>query len=327
MKIVKAVRDLYSAQYPAFAKLSTDVSRTLESLAASKRWFYLSRIKSLESFALKLETGRVSEPSKLEDFFACTVVVPTMGEIKDAIDTIVSRYPLLYRRPADDALTGKRPSSFEFDDLRLYVRRPHSATGYAEEVTDLVFEVQVKTVLQYAWSQATHDLTYKSEAVNWSLERVAFQIKAMLEHAEVAISEAQELAHADALSKQDRRTNELSLLLDKIREIWPREALPNDLKRLAENILSILQLCGLQAKDFLQVIQKERDRVGILPVNLSPYAFSVQALAWREDIQLHERLDRGQRKAKIVIHSGMELPKWLWTEHPRVINVVEASHP
>ena len=323
MKIVKAVRDLYLEHLPTFEKLSTDVGRTLEAAAASRGWFYFSRIKSLESFALKLETGRVQEPSKLEDFFACTIVVPTMEEVRNAIEAVLARYCLVYRRPKDDILTTKRPSSFEFDDLRLYVRRPRSETGYAEELTGLVFEVQVKTALQYGWSQATHDLTYKGDSVNWALERVAFQIKAMLEHAEVAISEAKELAHSDTLAKQDRRTKELSLLLEETRDIWPQVALPTDVKRLAENMLSVLQLCGLAAKDLPRVIQVERDRVGILPMDLSPYAFLVQALAWNEEMHLHEQLNREHRRIRIVVHGGMELPDWLWVEHPRVVNLGE----
>ena len=61
--------------------------------------------------------------------------------------------------------------------------------------------MQVKTFLQHAWGIATHDLIYKTDDVSWSRQRIAYQIKAMLEHAEMSIQEAGRLAEAVALSK------------------------------------------------------------------------------------------------------------------------------
>ncbi len=311
---------------PPYQTLAGDVGDTLGPRAAAKNWFYFSRVKSLESFALKLETGRVPDPASLEDFFACTLVVPTMSHIDAAVAELTSVYPIDDRRPPDDSRTSKRPSSFEFDDLRLYVRQPESTSGLDASIAGLPFEVQIKTVLQHAWTQATHDLTYKTSSVSWGLERVAYQVKAMLEHAEVVIAEAQNLSGSTALAKRDQRTVELTSLIDYIQRTWINHTLPSDVKRLAENIYALLRICRLKASDFPKVVEQEEARFGALPLDLSPYAFAVQALAWRPDTRLRERLDRQRGNIKIVIHSAMELPGWLRDGHPCVIDLA-AFHP
>ena len=325
MKIAKAIRDLHAVMLPTYERLADNVGATLRPRATKSQWFYFARLKTLESFALKIETGRVADPAALEDFFACTLVVPTMNDINGTVADITSVYPLDTRRPPDETRTSKRPSSFEFDDLRLYVREPLSSTGRNGDIAGLLFEVQIKTVLQHAWSQATHDLTYKSASVNWSLERVAYQIKAMLEHAEVAIAEAQQLSGSSALDKSDERTVELCSLIDCIQDVWTHQPLPSDVKRLAQNILPLLRLCGFRATDFPRILQEEKERVGFLPLDLSPYAFAVQALAWRSDVPFRERLDRHRGNVKIVVHGNMELPDWLLDDHPRVIDLASYS--
>jgi ppGpp synthetase/RelA/SpoT-type nucleotidyltranferase len=95
---------------------------------------------------------------------------------------------------------------FRLIDLRLYVTLPDSPALPPTDLSDVVFEVQIKTFLQHAWSIATHDLLYKTDAVNWSKERIAYQIKARREHAEISIQEAEDLATSAALAKEDRKT-------------------------------------------------------------------------------------------------------------------------
>ena len=324
MKIVKEVRDLYTSGFPIYNRLSKDVKSLLEPVAIQNGWFFSGRVKELESFALKLETGRIADPSRLEDFFACTIVVPTIAQVRAAEAAVLAEYELVERRPANDEHTRKRPYSFEFDDLRLYVSQRPTRSGRDTEIALLVFEVQIKTALQFAWGQATHDLTYKSDSVSWPLERVAYQIKAMLEHAEIAIAEAKQLSLATAVAKQHRDTIELESVISTLRDIWSPESLPTDLKRLAENILRVLRACDLRANDLSAVLEVEIARLSLLPLDLSPYAFTVQALAWTEAPRLKRAL-KDHRSPRIVVHRGMELPDWFRTSHPKVLNMRTAG--
>jgi ppGpp synthetase/RelA/SpoT-type nucleotidyltranferase len=205
MKIIKQLRDLYQASSIKYERLAVEVRETLKPRVEVAGWFFLSRLKDLESFALKVETGRVPDPNQMEDFYACTIVVPTILQIDDAEQLVRSLYDFHERRPAADTTTSKASSSFAFDDLRLYVNRRSLGSGKDPELDGLIFEVQVKTILQHAWSTATHDLIYKTDTVSWPRERIAYQVKAMLEHAEVAIAEANRISEHE---RSQRKTTE-----------------------------------------------------------------------------------------------------------------------
>ncbi|GAB5338297.1 hypothetical protein [Pseudomonas poae] len=321
MKIVKSVRDIYADCVPRYELLETEVKQILKPLAEDRGWFFVSRLKGLESFALKIETGRVSVPHSMEDFFACTIVVPTLSQIEQAEELILASYDHSQRRPQNDSVTHKASSSFAFDDLRLYVSRRPLASGKNSELDGMVFEIQIKTVLQHAWSVATHDLIYKSNTVSWPLERIAFQVKAMLEHAEVAIAEANRLADAPAVSRRDHKTVGTLLLIEHIRNIWSSDRLPADIKRLAETIFSVIKTCDLEPEDFQELIMSEKLRLGVLPTDLSPYAFTVQALAHKQDLDFEHKISRRHIRNTVVIHSGMTLPAWMLVEHPKILNL------
>lgn len=58
MKIPLSVRNIYHDQYDKISLLKSLVDEKIKALRETS-WHYESRIKSDESFALKLETGRI----------------------------------------------------------------------------------------------------------------------------------------------------------------------------------------------------------------------------------------------------------------------------
>jgi ppGpp synthetase/RelA/SpoT-type nucleotidyltranferase len=205
MKIPASIRNAYDDQKTRYQRLKEQVDTAVAGFRRP-RWHYESRIKTLQSYALKLETGRVRDPYGLEDLFACTLVVANLAEIDEAERLVLQVFELQERRPKEPNYTHKRPDAFPFDDLRLYVAVPLDAAVPPKGIEGVRFEFQVKTFLQHAWSIATHDLVYKTDDVSWSKERIAYQTKAMLEHAEVSIQEAERLSDSGALMKQDKET-------------------------------------------------------------------------------------------------------------------------
>ena len=320
IKIAKPIRDAFENGEALYQRLKQEVREVLKPRVEDREWFYRDRVKSLESFALKVETGRFRDYARIEDFFGCTVIVPTFSQLDGAIELIKGLFEIVRRRPKGDTETHKSASDFTFDDLRLYVQRRVATDLPPSELDGVVFEIQIKTILQYAWGIATHDLIYKTDEVSWPKERIAYQVKAMLEHAELAIAEAGKLSSAPAVSKQDRRTKDILKVIGHLRLVWKSgDVLPNDLKRLAETIVAVLLAGDVQVDQLSDILASEKRRIGLLPADLSPYSFVIQALANHSDLNFEAKFKRKHIRTKLVIHDGIELPAWMHVPHDRII--------
>jgi ppGpp synthetase/RelA/SpoT-type nucleotidyltranferase len=278
MKILQSISKIYNEQKPFASKLKTQVDNLI---FAKKKdtWHYYSRVKSEESFALKLETGRVKDPMQLEDFFAGTLVVENINEIKNAISFIDSVLEIKNRRPPTDDFTHKESSSFAFDDLRLYASLKKVDYLPPGSLPDLIFEIQIKTFLQHAWSIATHDLIYKSDSVSWSKERVAFQVKAMLEQAEISISGADALSKLPELAKDNYISKALNESRALLVSIFPADSLPFDLLRLSTIVNDLLKAFEITLVSLKEIIDAETIlHRGTETLNLSPYGIIMQSI-------------------------------------------------
>ena len=265
------------------------------------------------------------DPSQLEDFFACTIVVPTVIEIGNAEGLVLKWYDRKERRPADDRFTRKASSSFLFDDLRLYVARRPRTDGKSQDLDGILFEIQIKTILQHAWSVATHDLIYKTDSISWALERIAYQVKAMLEHAETSVAEASQLARSSVVDKADHRTRNILSVVAHLRKVWPEDQLPRDIRRLATNILAVLRGCGISVETLPEIVEDEVKRVGSMPKDMSPYAFTVQALAQSPSVGFQAALENAGRGTAVVIHDGMDVPDWMRNGNQRILDLGGAT--
>lgn len=312
MKIPASIRHLYEDQLPRNQLLKSSVDDLILGIK-EPRWHYESRVKQLQSFALKVESGRFSNPGSLEDFFACTLVVANFSEVAEAEKRVREHLRVEERRPEQSDKTHKLPSDFPFDDLRLYARLPEDPARPPSELTPVLFEVQIKTFLQHAWAIATHDLVYKVDDVNWSMQRIAYQTKAMLEHAEVSIQEAGNLASSSTLAKQDDQTSQMKHAIALLKRHWNADELPTDLRRLAQNIQSLLRAANLDLGRLDEVLNSGRANGGAHPANLSPFATIIQYLLQAEPRALTYLLARnytGTRKAsfRVLIPAEVAIP-------------------
>ena len=257
----------------------------------------------------------------MEDFFGCTIIVPTLSQIDTAELLLGELFDVVERRPPNSRETHKHASDFTFDDLRLYVRQKPSERRLTG-LEGILFEVQIKTVLQYAWGIATHELIYKTDEVSWPKQRIAFQVKAMLEHAELAIAEAEQLSSAPGVSKQDRRTIEVLKIIEQVKLVWRGDSLPTNLKRLAESISGVLAAGDISIDLLHDILDAERRRIGLIPLDLSPYSFVIQAVANSRDLNFERTFKR--RRSILVIHDGMDLPEWMRAGHERIIDLTPA---
>lgn len=308
MKIIQSIEAIYDTQKEINLILKKRVDEIFSTIK-KENWHYFSRVKQLESFALKLETGRFVDSSKLSDFFACTLVVENLDQITKANALIRSKFNIIEQKPPNPRFTHKLPWSFEFDDLRLYGTLLQAKNMPEEPITKVIFEIQVKTFIQHAWSLATHDLIYKSDEINWSKERIAFQIKAVLEQAEVTISGVNNLINLPEVAKDNHETTAYKKILRFYTDLFSKDDLPKDLVRLCKNTKELLDSLKLSLPEIRVILSAETAiGKGVKIKNLSPYLVLIQAIINQRKEIVEEYLNSGQeKKFKLILPKEIDV--------------------
>ena len=308
MKVPHSIRVLFDSQREPNVELQKKVDAMIDNKRLS-RWFYFSRLKEIESFALKVESGRFPRPEAIEDYFACTIVVPNQQEIRIAEAFIQNLFIVDSRRPPYDDQTTKPADSFRFDDLRFYVKWKPDPSLPVPIFATTQFEIQVKTFLQHAWSIATHDLIYKTDSNSWGKSRIAFQVKAMLEHVELSIQEAESLSLSNELKKDTKENREIISIITLLRELLDTSLLPANVSLLANNVRALLALLRMNVGDLRTIMLAEHNEGrGAATLNLSPYACIVQSIIRREPHRLAGINSKQGSKFRVVIPSEVEVP-------------------
>lgn len=309
MRVPLSIRDLYQERFSEYEALGKRVIEFLRP-KLDLNWHFIDRLKSLESYAQKIETGRCSDPRAMEDYYACTIVVPNSSAVDAAEAIVLAHCDLVERRPRDPKVTKSNPDSFKFDDLRLYVCIKQDPALPPSPLTKLKFEVQIKTFLLHAWAIATHDLTYKTDGVRWGKERVAFQIRAMLEHAEISIKEVEKLSASASLQRSSARMDELQDMIRFLRGTWEPASLPRNIKSLAESVQQVCDLAQISMEELRQALEADIARgQGLRSVNLSPYGIIIQALLNHQQKKVLDLLRSDREGKKVFLPSEVMLPE------------------
>jgi ppGpp synthetase/RelA/SpoT-type nucleotidyltranferase len=310
VKVPLSVREIFESGYPLYLRLKEKVDQRFKSRLRS-RWHYESRVKQVESFAQKLETGRVHDVHNLEDFFACTIVAENPNAVTEAEGFVAELFPgVSKRKPPVSNVTFNEPWSFQFEDLRLYVEWCDDPAQPKTDLEGVRFEVQIKTYLQHAWGIATHDLIYKGDTVGWPAARIAFQVKAMLEHAELTIAAAKSLATQPSLEKANRNTIQLQEVIEWLKQTWSRELLPTDTSRLATNVSTLLRALQIKFEDMATMMKEETEcGRGAKLLNISPFGSILQSIVQKRGPKSLNALTKQRSdKYKVLVPREIEIP-------------------
>jgi hypothetical protein len=120
MFVSTALRQRYEVALPHIEAVASEVRATLYTFCEEKGFAFLSRIKSLDSLAEKIECGRYSTWWELDDLFACTVIIPTLNHELEVEEFCSSAFLLHSARRRG---SPEKPFDvFRFDATRLYYR-------------------------------------------------------------------------------------------------------------------------------------------------------------------------------------------------------------
>lgn len=242
MGVPAEVRDAYIAVEPTLRALQEYLRAALRPWCDRRGFAFLDRIKTVESLAEKLESGRYARWSDLDDLYAATIVVPTAKREEDVLAflTVLAVEDELRRRNS----TRKPPDVFRFDTTRFIGRlNPPEELGLPANINRIKFEVQIPTVFEHAWAVATHDLVYKGDAVTWNNLRLAAQLKAAVEQIDLLIATFEMTAEAIGPSEHgetDAKARAVSVLKGLVESGGlPIELAPASWRRLADNVFAL----------------------------------------------------------------------------------------
>jgi hypothetical protein len=155
---------------------------------------------------------------------------------------------------------------------------------------------------------ATHGFIYKSDDVDWSASRIAYQAKAMLENAELSIGGAKKLTDSAMLSRCDRESSDLRDTIAEIRRRWAPDQLPKVLRRLALNISHLGRLLRLGREEVWAALEEATEAgEGAKTLDLSPYGAMLASLIRRRGAGLFGPLAKPGRDA-LFVPLEVELP-------------------
>ena len=231
-----------------------------------------------------------------------------MSGLQDAESLIKNKFSVVRRRPKSRRTTTTMADQFPFDDTRLYVCWSPASLVPRPQYIDLIFEIQLRTFLQHAWNIATHDVVYKTETLKWSKERLAAQVRASLEQAEVTLHEIDKLAKSAVLRRSDSRTRQITRVTNLLVKVWEHQQLPTDIKRMSTNVLTLIESLGISVRKLEDLlIEEEHEGRGALTQNLSPFGTIVQSLIWQEPEAMRRLLCSRNRDFTICIPSEIHL--------------------
>lgn len=244
MIVPPAIQLRFNESRPHLESLQGIVDRVLLSWARENKYEYHSRPKAVEALAEKIETGRFASWSDLDDLVACAIVVPTHSHedcVISFLDTAFNRVALKARGSAN-----KPPETFRFDSTRWIGRIGKDPSGSrAPAVEQTLFEVQVRSAFEHAWSVTTHDLVYKGDKIDWRRARLVAQVKATVEQIDMLIDgfeEGTDLISPSPWPEIEKKARLRVCFATKVSsEQIPSELRPKDWARFADNVFGLIR--------------------------------------------------------------------------------------
>lgn len=278
MKIPKSFLSQYEKFRPTLLALQAYVAPKLRKIVETEKGFFFDRIKSPGSFLIKSEKGEYKEPFKdIEDLYACTIVVSNITQISTIIQSVEEDFKIF-------SVNRKlvKPQEFVYDDYNLNLQVIPDVFIKNKSYIDVVFELQIKTLLQKAWGEAGHDLIYKGKKKSYGLDRISSQLRALLEMADAVLANLEKSSEIFQKNFIYEEYQEMNYVIDLIQKFWEPHLLPDDMIRMSKIIINYLSLLSITFEDLETIMEKKESEFLIKARSLTPTQ-CVFILIFKED--------------------------------------------
>lgn len=233
----------YNLFRPYFEFIQDLLDQTLMNYSKKNLFAYTSRIKEINSISEKIETGRYSSWTDIDDFIGCVIIVPNLSYEHEVLKFLEQAFVKIDIRKKGS--TFKNYDTFRFDSTRFIGKIKSVNNSMNLEIQNIKFEIQIRSAFEHAWSVTTHDLAYKSSNIDWQMLRLAAQLKSSVEQLDMIALGAKNASKN--ITKHQWPEIEIKIeILNFIKEGFdsgkiPNELEPKDFSRVVDNIFSLIK--------------------------------------------------------------------------------------
>lgn len=238
MIISPSIDQEFRRKYPYIELLSKIVREIIFKYCSTNGYAFTDRIKAIDSLSEKIETGRFLKLSDIDDFYALSIIIPNLNKETEVLNFLKETFNVVVLKKRGG--TKKAPDVFRFDNTRFIGKLKQS--GEKTEISEINFEIQIKTAFEHAWSVSTHSLVYKTNEIDWKLLRIASQLKSSVEQLDMIVSGAKHMnSHITEHSWPEIDVKKYILECTNtflLNPNVPEELKPKDSSRFSENLYS-----------------------------------------------------------------------------------------
>lgn len=251
---MKALEQALSERESVLELAEKRAREILDSYCRSNDFLLIGRLKTPDSLKDKLETGRYASLDAMDDIIAFSVVVDTIKQFDEVQEFLKKSFNVSMVK---SKTTLRDERLFDFDCPRIYcclIDRAGSGGGWDR----ITIEVQVRTILQHAWSKITHPLVYKASSFDARGGRLAAEVLAQIGSLDRTFDKFESATkHVKPVVRWDVSAG--AFIIKKIDELVdngaiPRELRPKNGRRLGDNIYSSIKWS--ERKDFKTIAGK-----------------------------------------------------------------------
>lgn len=219
-------KEWINEKLPYFTLLSTQLASVVENMLKQNKISYLSiesRTKSINGIEEKIKRKNYKNPKEqLTDISGIRVILYTEDDVQKVCEIVKDIFQIDRTNSLDDIKRlsidkiGYRSTHFVCDigEIRSQMKEYNSFSG-------LKFEIQIRTILQHAWANLTHDRNYKfGGSLPQNIQRKINLYSGMLEVIDMGFSEVihdiekykESLSNKDASEYTDYNIDSINLV-------------------------------------------------------------------------------------------------------------------
>ncbi len=165
------INKLYTSYIPLLKEILSNIEENLKAtIHLSSMPTYKSRIKSFNSYYKKIlrqkpdQTEQTEKLVTLTDLMGIRVICAFLEDLSEVEQQVKSAYDIVEIERKGEDLNFKE---FGYESIHILIKIPSDCLPTVNTdlplPEDLVCEIQIRTILQDAWSEVEHELVYKAE--------------------------------------------------------------------------------------------------------------------------------------------------------------------